>query len=259
MAFIALENVSLAFRVRRYNRIPLTEYLVRRVFRSLSDPVAEVRSVDDVTLRIADGERVGIVGRNGAGKSTLLRVLAGIYPPTTGQRTFEGTIRSVFDLALGFEPQATGRENILYRGYLQGETPRSMRPRIESIIAFSELGDHIDAPVRFYSTGMRLRLGFAIATSTEPEILLLDECLGAGDLAFRRKAQQRMRQTVDKARVLAVVSHDLETVRELCNRVIWMDYGRIRQDGPPKDVIAAYRASSAGLASAATAPRRAVA
>ncbi|HUG93326.1 MAG TPA: ABC transporter ATP-binding protein [Planctomycetaceae bacterium] len=244
MASIELENVGLVFRVRRQRRIPLKEYVLQRMFRSSINPIVEVRSLQNVSLRIGEGERVGIIGHNGAGKSTLLKVLAGVYPPTSGRRTVEGAISSVFDFALGFEPHASGRENIRYRGYLQGETPRSIRAKLDSIIEFSELGEFIDTPVRFYSAGMRLRLGFSIATAIEPEILLVDECLSAGDLAFRKKAQQRMRETMDRARLIVMVSHDLEVIRGFCGRVIWMEQGRIRQDGLAADVIEAYWSSS---------------
>jgi len=193
-----------------------------------------------VTLHIGDGERVGILGANGSGKSTLLRLLAGIYPPSAGRRHVRGRVASLFELALGFEMESTGWKNILYRGYLQGETARGIRAKAREIAEFSELGEFLDLPVRYYSAGMLVRLAFAIATSLEPEILLVDEVLGAGDLAFQVKAQQRLRALMRQARILVVVSHDLQALPRLCSRALWLSQGRIRHDGPVEEVIATY-------------------
>src|SRR5262249_13620667 len=161
MARIELDQVDLTFRLRRHGRITLKEFLVRQMFRRSINPMIEVRALQDVNLRVREGERLGILGHNGAGKSTLLKVLAGIYPPTAGRRSVEGRISSLFDIALGFEPDATGWENISYRGYLQGETPRSIRSKVQAIADFSELGPFLDMPVRYYSAGMMIRLAFS--------------------------------------------------------------------------------------------------
>ncbi|MGH7193465.1 MAG: ABC transporter ATP-binding protein, partial [Candidatus Saccharimonadales bacterium] len=170
----------------------------------------------------------------------LLRLLAGIYPPTSGQRRVSGQISSLFDIALGFEADATGWENIGYRSYLQGETPRTIRDKIDAIAEFSELGDFLNMPVRYYSAGMSVRLAFAIATAIEPEILLVDEVLSVGDLAFQEKARHRMREMMSKAKIIIMVSHDLGAIAKLCDRAVWMDHGTIRLSGPTAEVIAAY-------------------
>jgi ABC-type polysaccharide/polyol phosphate transport system ATPase subunit len=239
MARIELENVSLTFRVRPSGRITLKEFLIRQVRRSAS-PIIKVRALQDVSLALREGQRVGIIGHNGAGKSTLLKLLAGIYPPTHGKRIVEGRISSLFDIALGFEGDASGWENISYRGYLQGETPRSMRDKIKPIAEFSELGDFLNMPVRYYSAGMMVRLAFSIATAIEPEILLVDEVLSVGDMAFQEKARTRMREMMAKAQLIVAVSHDLPSLTKLCDQGVWMDHGRVRQVGPMPEVIRAY-------------------
>ncbi len=240
MARIELDRVGLTFRVRPHGRITLKEYLVRRMFRRSVNPIIKVRALKDICLQFKEGERIGILGHNGAGKSTLLRLLAGIYPPTRGKVIVEGKICSLFDIALGFEGEANGWENIAYRGYLQGETPRTLRDKLKPIAEFSELGDFLNMPVRYYSAGMCVRLAFSIATAIEPEILLVDEVLGVGDMAFQEKAQQRMQEMMSRARLIVIVSHELESLARLCDRAVWMDHGHVKQVGPVADIIAAY-------------------
>ena len=189
----------------------------------------EVRALEGINLRVGEGERLGIVGNNGAGKSTLLKLLAGIYPPTTGRREVHGRISSLFEISTGFESDATGWENIAYRGYLQGETPRSIREKVKPIAEFSELGEFLDMPVRYYSTGMMIRLAFSIATAVEPEILIIDEVLAAGDAAFQVKARDRMRNLIARARAVIVVSHDMKAIARLVRP---RDLDRSRPDPP---------------------------
>jgi lipopolysaccharide transport system ATP-binding protein len=246
MSHIELADVSVTFRVRPHGRVTLKEFLIRRLFRRSVNPMMNVHAIRNVNLRIVEGERVGILGPNGAGKTTLLKVLAGIYPPTKGWRTVAGRVSSLFDIALGFELEASGWDNITYRCYLQGETPASVRAKIQDIADFSELGKFLDLPVRCYSAGMLVRLAFAVATTIEPEILLIDEVLSVGDLAFQQKARQRMQAMMAKARLMVVVSHDLESLAQLCSRVVWMEQGRVREVGTPEDVIAAYTAEAKG-------------
>jgi ABC-type polysaccharide/polyol phosphate transport system ATPase subunit len=240
MNLIKLDDVGLLFRVRRHGRISLKEYLLKGMFRRSVQTAFEVQALEHVNLRIAAGDRVGIIGPNGAGKSTLLKLLAGIYPPTTGRRIIRGQVSALFDLTLGFELDATGWENIMFRGYLQGETPRSIRGKVQPIAEFSELGSFLDMPVRYYSSGMMVRLAFSIATAIEPEILIIDEVLSAGDLSFQAKARQRMRDLMSNAQAVVVVSHDLGSLAMLCDRVVWLDHGRVQMIGPTGDVIAAY-------------------
>lgn len=251
MAFIELDRASLTFRVRRQYQITLKEYLLKGMFLQSRNPLLTVHALRDVSLRLTDGERLGVLGANGSGKSTLLRLLAGIYHPTAGTRHVQGRISSLFDLALGFEMEATGWKNIHYRAYLQGETPAGVRAKAAEIAAFCELGEFLDMPVRYYSAGMLVRLAFSIATAISPEVLLIDEVLSAGDVAFQQKAQQRMRDMMQQARVLVVVSHDLQMLPRLCDRVLWLDQGRVRADGPADDVVAAYVEHMTGRPAAA--------
>lgn len=241
MASITLENLDLTFRVRRQRRIPLKEFIIHKLSgRNGANPVLEMHSLRNISVELGDGDRVGIIGHNGAGKSTLLKMIAGVYPPSAGRRTVVGRISSLFDLTLGFEPFASGRDNIRYRSYLLGETPRSLAAKMDSIVEFAELGDFIDTPVRHYSSGMQVRLGFSIATAIEPEILLMDECFSAGDQAFQRKATAQLEKMMNKARLIVMVSHDLSLLQKLSDRILWLDHGQIRRDGPADEVIAEY-------------------
>jgi lipopolysaccharide transport system ATP-binding protein len=241
MPLIKLDHVSMIFRVREQYQITLKEYLLRGMFRRSANPVMKVRALQDVSLCFKEGDRVGIIGGNGAGKSTLLRLLAGIYHPTRGRRTVRGRISSLFELSLGFEMEASGRQNIIYRGYLQGETPRSIRAKMQDIADFCELGRYLDIPVRFYSAGMLVRLAFSIATTIKPEILLVDEVLSAGDMAFQAKARQRMREMMSQAKIMVVVSHDLESLAAVCDTGVWLHQGRVRMTGDMRMVIDAYK------------------
>jgi lipopolysaccharide transport system ATP-binding protein len=241
MARIVLDHVSLTFRVREQYQITLKEFLVRGMFRRTRNPLLKVRALRDVCLSLRDGDRVGVIGGNGAGKSTLLRLLAGVYWPTHGHRLVLGRVSSLFELNLGFEMEASGWQNMVYRGYLLGETPRSIRAKMQEIADFSELGRFLDIPVRYYSAGMLVRLAFSIATAIEPEILLVDEVLSAGDVAFQQKAQRRMKEMISRAKIIVVVSHDLGTLPKLCETGVWLAQGRVRMVGPVEEVIAAYR------------------
>lgn len=245
MPRIDLDDVSLTFTLRKTRNVTLKEYLLKGLFLKKVNPTIAVHALSRVTLHAGDGDRVGIIGHNGAGKSTLLKLLAGVYPPTSGTVKVTGKICSLFDIALGFEPEATGWENINYRGFLQGETPRTLKGKKDAIAEFSELGEFLNLPVRYYSAGMMVRLAFSIATAVEPEVLLIDEVLGVGDMAFQQKAKERMRGMMAKARVMVMVSHDLGSIASFCNRVLWMQHGTVMQEGPPDEVIEAYTRSVA--------------
>jgi ABC-type polysaccharide/polyol phosphate transport system ATPase subunit len=243
MARIEMDGVSLTFKVRQKARITLKDFVIGQLFRASRNPIMEVRALQDVSLVVEKGDRVGIIGHNGAGKSTLLRTLAGIYPPTQGRLVVDGRISSLFEISLGFEAMASGWENIAYRSYLQGASPQMVKETRDSIAEFSELGDFLNMPIRYYSAGMMVRLAFSIATAIDPEILLVDEVLSVGDLAFQQKARKRMQEMMDKAQLIVMVSHDLSSVQSICNRAIWMDHGRIVKAGSAPDVVAAYHAS----------------
>jgi ABC-type polysaccharide/polyol phosphate transport system ATPase subunit len=213
------------------------------MFRESVNPFIKVRAIDGISLEIHEGDRLGIIGHNGAGKSTMLKLLAGIYPPTKGHRIVEGRISSLFDITLGFEMDSTGWENIAYRGFLLGETPKTVDAKKNEIAEFSELGEFLDMPVRYYSAGMMVRLAFAISTAIDPEILLVDEVLSVGDMAFQHKARERMKSMMNSARLMVMVSHDLDSIVQSCNRCLWLNKGRIQMMGSARAVVDAYTAS----------------
>ncbi len=251
MIGIRLKDVNLQFRVRKSGKIGLKEFVVQGLFRRNTNPYLEINALNGINLTIEDGQRVGIIGHNGAGKSTLLRVLAGVYPATSGECEVHGKIGSLMDIGLGIEASASGWDNIAYRCYLQGDTPADVLAKRQDIADFSELGEMLQMPVRFYSSGMYVRFAFAVATAIEPEILLLDEIFGAVDMGFHQKARARILNLVDKARLMVFVSHDLASIEEFCNRVIWMEKGTIVQDGKTKDVLQNYVRKHADLAAKA--------
>jgi homopolymeric O-antigen transport system ATP-binding protein len=248
-AHIDLCDVHLKFRVRSANRLSLKEYLVRGLFRPSANPPVEVHALRGVTVSVGEGERLGIIGHNGAGKSTLLKVIAGVYPPTAGVRRVTGRICSLFDIMIGFEMEASGWDNIRFRSYLQGETPRTVRQKERGIAEFSELGRFLGVPLKYYSAGMLIRLAFSIASAADPEVLLIDEALAAGDLSFQAKARQRVTDLMRSASLMVLISHDLKAVAELCTSVVWMEQGAVRMRGPSEWVIAAYRAATGRPAS----------
>jgi ABC-type polysaccharide/polyol phosphate transport system ATPase subunit len=194
-----------------------------------------------VDFKIRHGDSVGILGSNGAGKSTLLLALAGILAPDEGSVTMSGRVSSLLTLGAGFEMEISGRENIFLIGGFMGIRHRVMLELSPSIIEFAGIGAFIDAPVRTYSSGMRARLGFAIATAIAPDILLLDEVLGTGDEEFRGRSQQRIREMVARAKAIVLVTHDLSTVTEFCNRAILMELGQVLFEGSPQDTVEFYR------------------
>jgi len=251
MVEIDLDRVSLEFKVRQFKRLTLKEFLVRGMFKRSANPILHVQALQEVTLKVGEGERLGILGHNGAGKSTLLKLLAGIYPPSAGRRKVVGRISSLFDIALGFEPDSNGWDNIYNRGYLQGQSPASIRSKVDQVAEFSELGRFLDMPVRYYSAGMMVRLAFSIATAIEPEILIVDEVLSVGDLAFQTKAAARIRAMMSQARLIVMVSHDLESLQNLSTRLLWMDHGRVKMEGTPGEVVRAYQHHALAPAAAA--------
>lgn len=199
-----------------------------------------VRALDGLSFSLKDGDRVGVVGHNGAGKSTLLRLLSGVYAPTEGSARIQGEIGSLIDISLGIDSEASGRENIYLRAALLGMSKQQINQCIDEIIAFSELGDFIDMPLRTYSSGMHLRLAFSVSTMVRPEVLLMDEWLAVGDQAFTQKAEFRLTQMVQSTNILVIASHSRELVAKTCNRVLWLEHGKIHMDGPPDTVLPVY-------------------
>ncbi|MGY2080224.1 ABC transporter ATP-binding protein [Modestobacter sp. SYSU DS0657] len=210
-----------------------------------SSKVPIIEALRDITLQLDHGSRVGLVGHNGAGKSTLLRLLSGIYEPTRGSAAIRGRVAPVFDLGVGMDPEISGFENIMIRGLFLGMTRKQMEARVDDIADFTELGDFLSMPLRTYSTGMRVRLALGVVTSIDPEILLLDEGIGAVDAAFLEKSKQRLGELVERSGLLVFASHSDEFLRELCDTGIWMEHGRIRQQGDLEEVLRAYKGQAA--------------
>jgi len=215
-----------------------------------------IQALDQVSMQFRDGDRVALIGHNGAGKTTLLRVLAGIYEPRVGSVRIEGRVTPMFDINLGIDPESTGYENIILRGLYLGLTRAEILARRDSVAEFTELGPFLDIPVRTYSAGMQARLAFAMATCIEPEILLLDEGIGAGDASFLEKANERLDHFIKKAGILVLASHSIDLVRRLCNRAVLMEHGRMVWAGPIEEGLAHYyqRQVAAAAAAAEAAP-----
>ena len=205
-----------------------------------------VEALKDINLHLREGDRVGLVGHNGAGKSTLLRLLSGIYEPTRGVADVRGRVAPVFDLGVGMDPEISGYENIIIRGLFLGQSRRQMRKKMDDIAEFSELGDYLSMPLRTYSTGMRVRLALGVVTSIEPEILLLDEGIGAVDAAFMAKARVRLREMVKRSGILVFASHSNDFLAQLCTTGLWIDHGQIKQAGLVDEVVEAYEGKEAG-------------
>lgn len=195
-----------------------------------------IRALNNISFSFQEGDRIGLIGRNGSGKSTLLRVLGGIYAPTSGTLETSGKISSLFNINLGVQVDRSGRDNILTRGLIKGWSRTKIRENMDDIIDFSGIRDFIDLPLRTYSDGMRMRLLFAIATSFSPEILLLDEWIGAGDSDFREKAAQRMNSLVSEAGITVIASHNRSLLRRVCDIGLWIENGRIVAFGNIDDV-----------------------
>lgn len=240
--YIDMQHVNMSYPSQTYNIRSIKEDLFSLIKGNKGNGILkDVHALKDFTLHIEEGERVGIIGHNGAGKSTLLKTIAGIYPIDSGSVDVSGKIRALFDISLGFDLESTGRENILYRGLLLGATPTEMKNKEQEIIDFADIGDFIDYPVKAYSTGMAVRLAFAISTCIDGEILLLDEVLGAGDASFMAKAKKRIYDLVDTSKVMVFVTHDLVSMQKICNRTIVMNHGSIVFDGSPKEAVDFYK------------------
>jgi ABC-2 type transport system ATP-binding protein len=205
------------------------------------DKVPVIEALRDISVSLRQGDRVALVGHNGAGKSTLLRLMSGIYEPTRGRAVVRGKVAPVFDLAVGMDPEISGLDNILIRGLFLGMTRQQMAARVDDIAEFTELGEYLEMPLRTYSTGMRVRLALGVVTSIDPEILLLDEGIGAVDAAFLAKARNRLNELVERSGMLVFASHSDEFLAELCDTAIWMDHGTIREYGPLREVLHHYK------------------
>ncbi len=247
---IGLDQVNQQFRIIHDRPDSFREAFVRQ-FRSLGR-YEDLHALRDISLRIGRGESVGIIGRNGSGKSTLLKIIARVYKPTSGRVELEGRISALIELGAGFHHELTGRENIVVNGALLGFSRRQMKSKYGDIVAFAELEEFIDTPIKQYSTGMLARLAFAIATEVDPDILLVDEILAVGDQLFQQKCLERMNNFRRKGKTTVFVSHDMGLVQSLCERILLLDHGRLLADGPAEEVIARYHELLEQSASAPT-------
>jgi lipopolysaccharide transport system ATP-binding protein len=249
LASITLEDVSVEFPV--YNAA--TRSLKNRVLNAAAggiverrhDGVVVVRGLHGINLKIAAGDRIGLIGHNGAGKTTLLRVLSGIYHPSAGRITIRGEVTSLINISLGIDPESTGRENILLRSAMMGLNPAQALEGMDEIISFSGLENFIDMPFRTYSSGMQLRLAFSVSTCIRPQILIMDEWLSTGDQDFRDRAEKRLKEVVTSTEILVLASHSMPLLEKNCNRLLWLDRGRIRMDGGFAEVAESYFNSAA--------------
>lgn len=241
MASIILDQVSLEFSIYQGSSRSLKKSLLRAGtggrFAQDADERVCIQALRDLSLAIEHGDRLGIVGPNGAGKTTLLRVLAGVYEPVRGHVTIDGKVSPLFDVGLGMDPEATGEENIILRGLYLGFSKREIQARTQEITEFTELGQYLSLPVRTYSAGMMLRLAFAVSTCIEPDILLMDEWVLAGDAQFQKKANQRVEAFVDRSSILVLASHSHEMIKRWCNKVICLEQGEIVSVGQTAEVL----------------------
>lgn len=244
MAFIELEHLSVD--VPLFHSRSLKQQILRAGVGGKMEKndrnTLHIKALDQVSCRIFDGDRVGVIGHNGAGKSTLLRVLSRIYEPTQGRLYIDGKVSCILDVAFGMSPESTGYENILTRGILFGLTREVIQAKMAEIAAFTGLGDYLSVPIRTYSSGMQLRLAFGVATAIQPEILVLDEIVGVGDAAFMEKAKRRCYELIDQSRIVVLSSHSFEIIRELCNKVMLLEGGRLTFFGDVETGISKYLA-----------------
>ncbi|MDN7509528.1 ABC transporter ATP-binding protein [Burkholderia multivorans] len=246
MAFIELKGATLDLPIYDVQGRSLKRQVLRMGRRNTiaedNDGVIVVRALDNIDLRLESGDRIGLIGHNGAGKSTLLRTMAGIYPPTSGTVTRSGKVVPLLDISLGMDENSTGLQNIRLRGLLLGMRDAEIREKQREIAEFCELGDYLDLPIRTYSSGMRVRLAFAVSTAVDAEILLLDEVMGVGDAAFMQKAEQRLADLHSRAEIVVLAMHSNREIRRVCNKALWMDRGRVRAFGAVEEVVSAYEA-----------------
>ena len=240
-SLIELNDVSLRFVNYADKQYSLKRAALDLVLRRESMvPTSEFWALRGVTFKIARGEQVGIVGANGAGKSTLLRVLARIYPPTSGQFSIRGSVAPLIEMGAGFNVELSGLDNIVLNGALLGFSRRDMMSKVDQIHEFTGLREFAEMPLKYYSSGMFARLAFAIASEVSPDILLIDESLSVGDVVFQEKAKARIRTLFDRTQAVVLVSHDLKSLRTLCTRGLWIQQGRLVEDGPIDEVVDRY-------------------
>lgn len=237
-AIIRIENATVRFNLSTQKRMTLKEYASKLIRHQLF--FHEFFALKDINLTVKQGESWGIVGKNGSGKSTLLKLITGILQPYRGSLSVNGRIAPLLELGAGFDPELTGRENIVMNGLILGMTKAEIKQKFDDIVAFSELEQFLDVPLKNYSSGMKSRLGFAIATCTTPDILIADEVLSTGDKDFMAKCDARMQELLSNGTTLLYVSHSPGAVQSMCNKALWLDEGRIQMIGGVNEVLEAY-------------------
>lgn len=240
MSSIHVEDLSIKFRIYHDRSPSLKESFANIFKRKHKSAYSDFWAIQHLSFDIKAGDRVGIVGHNGAGKSTLLKALCRVYESSEGRISVDGRIAPLLEIGAGFHPEFTGRENIYLNGSILGYSKQLLKQMEPEVIAFAELQEFIDTPVKYYSTGMYMRLAFTLATAMHPDILVLDEIFAGGDAGFMAKAKARMYDLIDKANIMIMVSHEHELIRSLCNRVLWLDHGKLIADGAPDEIIERY-------------------
>lgn len=238
---IEVSDVRLAYQLARNRAGSAKEHVINLLKRQVV--YDKLWALDGVSFEVGPGDVLGVIGPNGAGKSTLLKVIAGVLHPNDGRVIVRGNVAPMIEVSGGMNPELTGRENIVLLGTLLGRNPREMRQRADEIAAWAGLEHMMDVPIRAYSTGMKARLGFAINTDRQPDVLLVDEVFAVGDEAFKKKSRQRIVGFMSSGTSVVIVSHGLDTIEEMCDTAIWLDAGHIKEVGDPVDVVAAYRGS----------------
>ncbi len=236
---ITVSDVSMRFNLAKEKSESLKEYFLQLAHGKLK--FDEFYALKNVNLEVQPGDFYGLIGLNGSGKSTLLKVISGVYKPTTGKCRVNGTIAPLIELGAGFDMDLTARENIFLNGAVLGFTPKYIKEQFDEIVEFSELHEFLDVPLKNYSSGMVARIAFAIATITKPDILIADEILSVGDFLFQKKCEERMQKLMSGGTTVILVSHSIEQIERMCNKVAWLEHGRIKMNGPTEEVCDAYK------------------
>jgi ABC-type polysaccharide/polyol phosphate transport system ATPase subunit len=240
MSDISIDGVSIKFRLYHDRSPSLKDFFASLLRREENKRYSDFFALKNISLKIAAGDRLGVVGHNGAGKSTFLKALCNIYEPHEGVIKVNGKIAPLLEIGAGFHPEFTGRENIYLNGSILGHSIEQLKSIESEVIRFAEIENFIDMPVKYYSTGMYMRLAFSLATAIHPDILIVDEVFAGGDIGFVAKAKARMHDMIDNANIVIMVSHDHDLIRVLCNRVVWLHEGKIVADGSPEEIIPRY-------------------
>jgi len=236
---IELENITMTFRMTAQKVDSLKEYAIRKVKKQLH--YVDFTALDDVSFTVGRGEVMGLIGLNGSGKSTALKIISGILKPTSGKVRVNGAISPLIELGAGFDFDLTARENVYLNGSVLGFSKKEMEEKMDGIIEFSELNDFMDTAIKNFSSGMVARLGFSIATSITPEVLIVDEILGVGDFLFQQKCERRINEMMSGGTTVLIVSHAIEQIERLCDRVVWLDHGKVRAIGNTAEVCGQYK------------------